>query len=138
LWKNKNQKSDLDNSAQLAAELLSQPRVAVDDDSVEAVLYKEQRPTKKLHEQFHGNLIPLRSGERREPQKDQVRIRETMGGGQALSCSGRRHGLHLCGDIVYTLAELEKAFNRLFHALANHGPFNDETGSSRIRAPRGR
>ena len=60
-------------------------QVAVDDDSVETVVYKEQRPTKKLHEQFHGNLIPLRPGERREPQNDQVLIRETMGGGQALS-----------------------------------------------------
>jgi hypothetical protein len=60
-------------------------QVAVDDDPVETVVYKEQRPTKKLHEQFHGNLIPLRPGERREPQNDQVLIRETMGGGQALS-----------------------------------------------------
>ena len=32
-------------------------QVTVDDDSVEAVVYKEQQLTKKLHEQFHGNSI---------------------------------------------------------------------------------
>jgi hypothetical protein len=51
------------NSAHLAKEMnhLLWPRqstqVTVDDDSVEAVVYKEQQLTKKLHEQFHGNLI---------------------------------------------------------------------------------
>ena len=51
------------NSAHLAKEMnhLLRPRqsaqVTVDDDSVEAVVYKEQQLTKKLHEQFHGNLI---------------------------------------------------------------------------------
>jgi hypothetical protein len=35
------------------------------------VIYKEQQLTRKLHEQFHGNLILLGFGERREPQKDQ-------------------------------------------------------------------
>ena len=36
-------------------------QIAVDDDSVEAVVYKEQKLTKELLEQFHGNLILLRN-----------------------------------------------------------------------------
>jgi hypothetical protein len=39
----------------------------VDDDSVEAVVYKEQQPAEKLREPFHGNLIVRGFGERREP-----------------------------------------------------------------------
>ena len=42
-------------------------QVAVDDDSVEAVVDKEQQPAEKLREPFHGNLIVRGFGERREP-----------------------------------------------------------------------
>jgi hypothetical protein len=42
-------------------------QVTVDDDSVEAVVYEEQQPAEKLREQFHGNLILMGFGERREP-----------------------------------------------------------------------
>ena len=61
------------NSDDLAKEMnhLLRPRqaaqVTVDDDSVEAVVYKEQQPAEKLREQFHGNLILLGFGEQREP-----------------------------------------------------------------------
>jgi hypothetical protein len=36
-------------------------QIAVDDDPVEAVVDKEQKLTKELLEQFHGNLILLRN-----------------------------------------------------------------------------
>ena len=55
------------NADHLAKEMnhLPGPRqaaqIAVDDDSVEAVVYKEQKLTKELLEQFHGNLILLRN-----------------------------------------------------------------------------
>ena len=55
------------NSEHLAKEMnhLLGPRqsaqIAVDDDPVEAVVDKEQKLTKELLEQFHGNLILLRN-----------------------------------------------------------------------------
>jgi hypothetical protein len=55
------------NSDHLAKEMnhLLGPRqsaqIAVDDDPVEAVIYKEQKLTKERLEQFHGNLILLRN-----------------------------------------------------------------------------
>ena len=55
------------NSDHLAKEMnhLLGPRqsaqIAVDDDPVEAVVDKEQKLTKELLEQFHGNLILLRN-----------------------------------------------------------------------------
>jgi hypothetical protein len=61
------------NSEDLAKEMnhLLGPRqsaqVTVDDDSIEAVVYKEQHPAEKLREQFHGNLILPGFGARREP-----------------------------------------------------------------------
>ena len=61
------------NSEDLAKEMnhLLGPRqsaqVTVDDDSIEAVVDKEQHPAEKLREQFHGNLILLGFGEGREP-----------------------------------------------------------------------
>jgi hypothetical protein len=36
-------------------------QIAVDDDPIEAVVYKEQQLTEKLFEQFHGNLTLLRN-----------------------------------------------------------------------------
>jgi hypothetical protein len=45
-------------------------QVAVDDNSIEAVVYKEQQVTKELFEQFHWNLTLLEFGERHEPEKD--------------------------------------------------------------------
>ena len=49
------------NSEDLAKEMnhLLRPRqsaqVTLDDDSIEAVVYKEQQPAEKLREEFHGN-----------------------------------------------------------------------------------
>jgi hypothetical protein len=42
-------------------------QVTVDDDSVEAVVDKEQQPAEKLREPFHGKGIVRGFGERREP-----------------------------------------------------------------------
>jgi len=61
------------NADHLAKEMdhLLRPRqaaeIAVDDNSIEAVVDKEEQLTKKLFEQFHGNLTLLKLGERREP-----------------------------------------------------------------------
>jgi hypothetical protein len=66
------------NSDQLAKEMnhlflapavtsRSSAQVAVDEDSIEAVVYKEQQLTKELFEQFHWNLTLLEFGEQREP-----------------------------------------------------------------------
>jgi hypothetical protein len=55
------------NSDHLAKEMnhLLGPRqsaqIAVDDDPIEAVVYKEQQLSEKLFEQFHGNLTLLRN-----------------------------------------------------------------------------
>jgi hypothetical protein len=42
-------------------------QVTVDDDSVEAVVDKEQQPAEKLREPFHENGIVRGFGQRREP-----------------------------------------------------------------------
>ena len=61
------------NSEDLAKEMnhLLGPRqsaqVTVDDDSIEAVVDKEQQPAEKLGESFHGNLMLPAFGQRREP-----------------------------------------------------------------------
>ena len=57
-------------------------QIAIDDDSIEAVVYKEQQLTKELFEQFHWNLTVSEFGGRHEPQNDQARKgRKTTGGG---------------------------------------------------------
>ena len=82
------------DSEDLAKEMnhLLRPRqsaqVTVDDDSVEAMVHKEQQPAEKLREHFHGTLILLGFGERREPQKDQSWIGQTRGGGRASARQG--------------------------------------------------
>ena len=61
------------NADDLAKEMdhLLRPRqaaeIAVDDNSIEAMVDKEEQLTKELFEQLHGNLTLLKLGERREP-----------------------------------------------------------------------
>jgi hypothetical protein len=67
-------------------------QVAIDDNAVEAVIYKSEKIAEQLSEPIHGNQS-TRTELRRGPEKNQTQNRQNRSGGQGFS-PRRRDRLH--------------------------------------------